>query len=362
MHHRQRENLCIIRFIKPKRIKIIINQKAQNRNQERKKAVSKKNNDEAQSKNTIRNYNGTNRNPDNNTRLFNNRNGRNIERSSYSHHRSQAFTDAPSKFEKENNYREKEFMNQNNSDMQELNDRILCGRNPIREAFRSNREIEKLLVQKGELSGSAREIIKEARDRKILVQEVDKKRLDEIVSHHQGLVAFTSAYQYATVEDMLVKAEQKNEDPFLIILDGVTDPHNLGAIIRTAECVGAHGVIIPIHRCVGLTPSAIKASAGAIEHMSVAKVMNLNRTIDELKKKGIWTYAVTMNGKDYEKVNFKGGVALIIGSEGEGISRLTSEKCDMSVSLPMCGELESLNASVAAGVIMYRVLSCRRKN
>ena len=241
------------------------------------------------------------------------------------------------------------------------NDHILCGRNPIREALRSGREIEKLLVQKGELSGSAKEIVMEAREKKIMVQEVDKRRLDEIALHHQGLIAFASAYHYAEIDEMLDEAERKQEAPFLVILDGVTDPHNLGAIIRTAECVGAHGVIIPIHRSVGLTPAAVKASAGAIEHTKVARVTNLNRTIDDLKRQGVWTYAVTMDGKDYEKVDFRGGCALVIGAEGEGISRLTAEKCDLSVSLPMKGELDSLNASVAAGVMMYRVLSSRRK-
>lgn len=240
--------------------------------------------------------------------------------------------------------------------------RILCGRNPIREALRSGRGIEKLLVQKGELGGSAQEIVMEARSRKIVIQELEKRKLDEIAPHHQGLIAYASAYQYAEVEDILQTAREKQEDPFIIILDGITDPHNLGAIIRTAECTGAHGVILPIHRSVGLTPAAVKASAGAIEHIKVARVVNLNRTIDDLKQAGIWTYAVTMDGKDYEKVDFRGGTALIIGSEGSGISRLTEEKCDLSVSLPMNGVLDSLNASVAAGVVMYRVLSCRRKN
>ena len=239
---------------------------------------------------------------------------------------------------------------------------ILCGRNPIREALRHGRDIEKLLVQKGELNGSAREIVQMAREKKILVQEVDRRRLDDIALHHQGLIAFASAYEYSDVEDILAEAERRNEDPFLVLLDGVTDPHNLGAIIRTAECAGAHGVILPTHRSVGLTPAAVKASAGAIEHIKVARVLNLNKTIDALKRKGIWTYAVTMNGKDYEKTDFHGGTALVIGAEGEGISRLTAEKCDMSVSLPMLGKIDSLNASVAAGIVMYRVLSCRRKS
>ena len=237
---------------------------------------------------------------------------------------------------------------------------LLAGRNPIREALKSGRDLEKLLVQKGELSGSAREIVQMARERRIPVQEVDKSRLDELAPHHQGMLAFASAYAYATVEDMLEEAAAREEEPFLILLDGVTDPHNLGAIIRSAECAGAHGVIVPERRSVGLTPAAVKASAGAVEHCKVARVTNLNRTIEDLKKRGIWTYAVTMDGEDYEKVDFKGGVALVIGSEGEGISRLTLEGCDQKVSLPMKGEIDSLNASVAAGIMMYRVLSSRR--
>lgn len=237
---------------------------------------------------------------------------------------------------------------------------ILTGRNPIREALKNNRDLEKLLVQKGELSGSAMEIVKTAKERKIPVQVVEKARLDEITPRHQGLIAFASAFSYSTVEDMLALAAERNEDPFLILLDGITDPHNLGAIIRSAECTGAHGVIVPVHRSVGLTPAAVKASAGAVEYIPIARVSNLNRTIEDLKKRNIWIYALTMNGKNYEDVSFEGGTAVVIGAEGEGISRLTEEKCDLSVSLPMKGHLDSLNASVAAGVVMYRIMSARR--
>lgn len=241
-----------------------------------------------------------------------------------------------------------------------VNENLLTGRNPIREALKSGRDLEKLLVQRGELSGSARAIVQMAKEAHIPVQEVEKARLDEIAPHHQGMLAFASAYQYSSVEAMLETARQRGEDPFLILLDGVTDPHNLGAIIRSAECAGAHGVIVPERRSVGLTPAAVKASAGAIEHMKVARVTNLNRTLEELKDQGVWAYAVTMDGEDYEKVDFKGGVALVIGAEGEGISRLTLEKCDQRVSLPMKGCIDSLNASVAAGIMMYRVLSTRK--
>lgn len=237
---------------------------------------------------------------------------------------------------------------------------ILTGRNPIREALRNGRDLEKMLVQKGELSGSAREIVQKAKELKVQIQVVDKSRLDAVAPNHQGLIAFASAYQYSTVEDILQFAADQKERPFLIILDGITDPHNLGAIIRTAECAGVHGIIIPQHRSVGLSPSAVKSSAGAVEYVRVARVNNLSRTIEQLQKEGIWFYAVTMNGTDYRNVSFDGGVALVIGSEEDGISRLVLDKCDYSVSLPMTGKIESLNASVAAGIMMYRVLDSRR--
>ena len=237
---------------------------------------------------------------------------------------------------------------------------ILTGRNPIREALKNHRDLEKLLVQKGELSGSAMEIVSRAKEQKIMVQVVEKSRLDEIAPQHQGLIAFASAYQYASVEDILSYAGEKGEDPFIIILDGITDPHNLGAIIRTAECAGAHGVIVPQHRSVGLTPAAVKASAGAVEYVRVARVTNLNRTIEDLQKRNIWVYALDMDGQDFTQIQFDGGTALVIGAEGEGISRLTGTKCDMKVALPMKGHLDSLNASVAAGIMMYRVMNCRK--
>jgi 23S rRNA (guanosine2251-2'-O)-methyltransferase len=204
------------------------------------------------------------------------------------------------------------------------------------------------------------EIVKTAKERKVMIQVVEKSRLDEIAPRHQGLIAFASAFRYSTVEDMLQKAEELGEAPFLILLDGITDPHNLGAIIRTAECTGVHGIIIPQHRSVGLTPSAVKSSAGAVEYVKVARVNNLSRTIEYLQQKNIWMYAVTMNGNDYREISFKGGVALVIGAEEDGISRLVAEKCDYAVSLPMTGKIESLNASVAAGIMMYRVLECRK--
>ena len=236
---------------------------------------------------------------------------------------------------------------------------LLSGRNPIREAIKSGRDIEKLLVAKGDLSGTAKEIISMARDRHIPIQTVDRSRLDEITKNHQGMLAFASAYRYYDVEDMLAEAQEKNEAPFLIVLDGVTDPQNLGAIIRTAACVGAHGVIVPERRAVGLTPSAVKASAGAIETVKVARVTNLTRTLEMLKKQGVWLYAADMDGEDYRKVSFSGPMALIVGAEGEGVSRLVLEACDYKVSLPMRGGVGSLNASVAAGILMYAALNGR---
>ena len=244
-------------------------------------------------------------------------------------------------------------------DEEPMESNLLVGRNPIREALKAGRDIEKLLVARGELIGSAREIVGMARDAKIIVQEVARERLDAMAPNHQGLIAVASAYSYKTVEDMLALAKERGEAPFLVILDGVTDPHNLGAIIRSAECAGAHGVIIPERRAVGLTPAAVKASAGAVEHIPVAKEVNLTRTIERLKKEGVWVYGAAMKGEDYRKVDFSGPAALVIGSEGEGISRLVMENCDRLVSLPIKGQLDSLNASVAAGVLLYAMMSAR---
>ncbi|MBE5777561.1 MAG: 23S rRNA (guanosine(2251)-2'-O)-methyltransferase RlmB [Clostridiales bacterium] len=236
---------------------------------------------------------------------------------------------------------------------------LISGRNPIREAIKAGRDIEKILVAKGDLSATAREIVQMAREAHIPVQTVERTRLDEITRNHQGMLAFASAYRYYDVEDMLEEAREKGEKPFLIVLDSVTDPQNLGAIIRTAACVGAHGVIVPQRRAVGLTPSAVKASAGAIERIKVARVGNLSRTLEMLKEEGIWLYAADMSGEDYRKTDFDGAVALVIGSEGDGVSRLTMEKCDFRVKLPMTGAVDSLNASVAAGVLMYAVYATR---
>ena len=244
---------------------------------------------------------------------------------------------------------------------EEPRENLLVGRNPIREALRAGRDIEKLLVARGELIGSAREIVATARERRIVVQEVDRARLDALAPNHQGLIAVVSAYAYGTVEDMFALAKSRGEDPFFVILDSVTDPHNLGAIIRSAECAGAHGVIIPERRAVGLTPAAVKASAGAVEHIPVAREVNLARTVERLKAEGVWVYGAAMEGEDFRRVDFSGPAALVIGSEGDGLSRLVREKCDRLVALPMRGKIGSLNASVAAGVLLYAVMGARER-
>ena len=244
---------------------------------------------------------------------------------------------------------------------EEPRENLLVGRNPIREALRAGRDIEKLLVARGELIGSAREIVAMARERRVVVQEVDRSRLDALAPQHQGLIAVVSAYAYSTVEAMFALAKSRGEEPFFVILDGVTDPHNLGAIIRSAECAGAHGVIIPERRAVGLTPAAVKASAGAVEHIPVAREVNLARTVERLKKEGVWIYGAAMEGEDFRRVDFAGPAALVIGSEGDGLSRIVREKCDRLVALPMRGKIGSLNASVAAGVLLYAVMGAREQ-
>ena len=242
----------------------------------------------------------------------------------------------------------------------EMPENMLVGRNPIREAIKSGRDIEKLMVARGDLSGSAREIIAKAREAGVIVQEVDRVRLDALYKGHQGMIAFVSAAPYADLDAIMDAAKAKGEPPFVIVLDGITDPHNLGAIIRTAECAGAHGVIIPERRGVGLTPAAVKASAGACEYVPVARVTNIHRTLDELKAQGLWVIGATMDGEDAFTADLSGAVALVIGAEGEGLSELTKKKCDMTLKLPLMGHIDSLNASVAAGVMMYAVLNARR--
>ncbi len=244
---------------------------------------------------------------------------------------------------------------------QEFIENRVEGRNPVLEAIRSNRTIEKLLVARGSGEGSIREILGKAREKGIIIQEVDRQRLDEISdsNSHQGVIAYVTPYEYVDVEDLIKRGEDKGEPPFIVILDEITDPHNLGAIIRTAECCGAHGIIIPKRRAVGLTPAAIKASAGAVEYLPVAKVTNLVSTLEDLKQRGFWIAGADTEGNSYTKQDLTGALALVVGSEGKGIGRLVKEKCDFLVSIPIKGNIDSLNASVAAGILMYEVIRQR---
>lgn len=238
---------------------------------------------------------------------------------------------------------------------------VIAGRNPVSEAIRGNRPIDKILVAKGEKNGAVVAILAKARDKEIPVKEVERVKLDYLSggATHQGIIALAAVKDYCTVEDILACARERNEAPFIVILDELEDPHNLGAIIRTAECAGAHGVIVPKRRSAGLSYTVGKASAGAIEYMNVARVTNIARTIDELKERGVWIYGADMDGTDFRKCNFSGACALVIGNEGKGISRLVREKCDVIVSLPMKGRISSLNASVAAGILLYEAMKDR---
>ncbi len=235
------------------------------------------------------------------------------------------------------------------------------GRNPVLEAFRSGKTIDKLFVQDGCQDGPIRTILREARKQDTIVRFVTKERLDQLseTRRHQGVIAIAAAYTYATVEDILEKAAQKGEDPFIFILDGIEDPHNLGAMIRTANLCGAHGVIIPKHRAVGLTGVVARTSAGAINYTPVAKVANLGQTVEQLKKAGLWFVCADMDGEVMYRLNLKGPIGLIIGSEGEGVGRLLKEKCDFTAAIPMKGDIDSLNASVAAGVLAYEIVRQR---
>ena len=235
------------------------------------------------------------------------------------------------------------------------------GRNAVLEAFRSGKTIDRLFVLDGCKDGPVQSILREARNQDTVIQFVPRERLDQISGggHHQGVVAYAAAYKYAEVEDMLQAAREKGEPPFLFLLDGIEDPHNLGAIIRTANLAGAHGVIIPKRRAVGLTATVAKTSAGALNYTPVAKVTNLGSTIEELKKQGLWFVCADMGGEVMYRLNLKGPIGLVIGNEGEGVSRLVREKCDMTAAIPMKGDIDSLNASVAAGVLAYEIVRQR---
>lgn len=240
---------------------------------------------------------------------------------------------------------------------------IICGRNPVLEAVRSGREIDRLLVSHGVSGGSVTAIIAKAKQKGILIKEISPQKLDYYCggANHQGVAVMLASQEYATVEDILACANERNEKPFIIICDEIEDPHNLGAIIRTAEASGVHGIIIPKRRSASLNATVAKSACGALEYMKVARVTNISNTIDDLKEQGIWVFGADMDGEDYEKVDFDLPVALVIGNEGKGIGALTAKKCDRIVSLPMMGKINSLNASVAAGILMYEAVRKRRK-
>ncbi len=252
----------------------------------------------------------------------------------------------------------KRFENREDPEKDENAENILEGRNPIREALKAGRHIERLLVAQGEIQGSVKEIVYDAKANGAIIQEVERTRLDRIsiTGAHQGIIAYVAVKEYVTIEDILDYAKQKGEDPFIVILDGICDPQNLGAIIRTSECAGVHGVIIPQRRAAGLTPVVAKCSAGAIEYMRVARVTNISQAIEKLKKEGVWVYGASMEGKNYSRVNMTGPSAIVIGNEGEGLSQLVKRSCDCLVSLPQLGKIDSLNASVAAGILIYDCL------
>ena len=240
-------------------------------------------------------------------------------------------------------------------------EQTLEGRNAVLEAFRAKKTIDRLFVQKGLNDGPINTILREAKKTDAVIQYVEKERLDQMsqTHSHQGVIAYSAAYEYADVSEILEKAKEKGEAPFIFLLDGIEDPHNLGAIIRTANLCGAHGVIIPKRRAAGLTSTVAKTSAGALNYTPVAKVTNLTATMEELKKEGLWFVCGDMNGESMYKCDLKGPIGLVIGNEGEGVSRLVKEHCDIIASIPMKGEIDSLNASVAAGVLAYEIVRQR---
>ena len=242
------------------------------------------------------------------------------------------------------------------------NEQSIEGRNAVMEAFRSGKTIDRLYVQEGLKDGPVMSILREAAKQETIVSRVSKDRLDEMSEsgRHQGVIARAAAFSYASVEDILDNARQKGEDPFIFLLDDIEDPHNLGAIIRTANLAGAHGVIIPKRRAAGLTASAVRASAGAVHYTPVAKVTNLSRTIDDLKKEGLWFVCADMDGQVMYDVSLTGPVGLVVGNEGGGVSRLVKEHCDLTAAIPMSGDIDSLNASVAAGVLAFEIVRQRK--
>ncbi|MGC4378163.1 23S rRNA (guanosine(2251)-2'-O)-methyltransferase RlmB [Fictibacillus sp. Mic-4] len=234
----------------------------------------------------------------------------------------------------------------------------VAGRNPVLEVLRSGRDINKIMIGEGSQKGPIHQVIKLAKEKNVLVQHVPKQKLDQLSdgANHQGVMAFVASYEYADMEDLFKKAEERGEEPFFILLDEIEDPHNLGSILRTADAVGAHGIIIPKRRAVGLTAAVAKASTGAIEYVPVVRVTNMVQTMKELKERGLWFVGADMKGnEDYREANFNMPLGLVIGSEGKGIGRLVKDTCDFLIRLPMRGKVTSLNASVAAGLLLYEV-------
>ncbi|MBM7694339.1 23S rRNA (guanosine2251-2'-O)-methyltransferase [Peribacillus deserti] len=243
-----------------------------------------------------------------------------------------------------------------------MSEEYIIGRNPVQEALRSNREINKIWIAEGAQKGSMQPIIAMAKEANIMLQIVPRKKIDQMSDgNHQGVIAQVAAYDYAEIDDLFKKAEERNEDPFFLILDEIEDPHNLGSIMRTADSSGVHGIIIPKRRAVGLTATVAKASTGAIEYIPVVRVTNLSRAIEELKERGVWIAGTDAKAnQDYRKIDGKMPLAIVIGSEGKGMGRLIKEKCDFLFHLPMAGKVTSLNASVAAGLLMYEVYRKRQ--
>lgn len=266
------------------------------------------------------------------------------------------FADSVNKGHDERNNNEENYIKQRED--------LVEGRNAVIELLKSNKSIEQLFIANGKMEGSINKILGLAKDKGVIVKEVDRKKLDLMseTKAHQGVIAQITPFKYSTVDEILNYAKQKDEDPFIVILDELEDPHNLGSIVRTAELCGVHGIIIPKRRNVGVTATVYKASVGAIEYVKIAKVTNVNSTIDELKAKNIWVYGADINGEEYSyDTNFNGACAIVIGNEGKGISKLTKNKCDKLVKIPMIGKINSLNASVAGGIMMYEVLKGRIK-
>lgn len=237
---------------------------------------------------------------------------------------------------------------------------VIAGRNAVMEALKSGRPLDRVMVAKGDRQGSIGPIIAKCRQLNVPVKEVDGRKLDFMAQNHQGVIAVAACKEYAKLEDLFALAEERGEKPFFIICDELEDPHNLGAILRTAEAAGAHGVIVPQRRSVGLTSTVYKASAGAVEYVPVARVTNVTETIKELKKRGIWVYGLDMDGETWCRTDLRDAMALVVGSEGRGISRLVKEQCDFILSMPMAGKINSLNASVATGIVLYEVARQRQ--